>query len=59
MNDYVRHFRFFQFLIRAKVPAPVYYWLLDRLTDNNGWRPLSYREGQRRGPGTRRTTSRY
>ena len=21
----------------------VYYWLLDRLTDNAGWRPLFYR----------------
>lgn len=27
-----------------RVPNPLYYWLLDRLTDNNGWRPLSYRE---------------
>lgn len=39
--------RFFQVLVRLKVPAPIYYWLLDRLTDNNGWRPLSYREARR------------
>jgi hypothetical protein len=26
------------------LPGPAYYWLLDRLTDNNGWRPLFYRE---------------
>lgn len=25
------------------LPAPIYYWLLDRFTDNNGWRPLGYR----------------
>jgi hypothetical protein len=25
------------------LPDPIYYWLLDRFTDNNGWRPLGYR----------------
>ena len=29
------------------LPEPAYYWLLDRLTDNDGWRPLSYREANR------------
>lgn len=29
------------------LPDPAYYWLLDRLTDNNGWRPLFYREDHR------------
>lgn len=33
------------------LPDAVYYWLLDRLTDNDGWRPLSY---QRRRPLWRR-----
>lgn len=36
--------RFFRLLIRLKFPARPYYWLLDRLTDNNGWRPLDWRE---------------
>lgn len=39
--------RFWNALIRLHVPAPAYYWLLDRLTDNRGWRPLSYRESRR------------
>lgn len=32
------------------LPQPAYYWLLDRFTDNNGWRPLSYRERNRQSP---------
>lgn len=28
------------------LPKPAYYLLLDRLTSNNGWRPLSIRERQ-------------
>lgn len=36
--------RFFDLLIRVNLPAPPYYWLLDRMTDNNGWRPLDLRE---------------
>lgn len=28
------------------LPEPIYYWLLDRFTDNNGWRPLGYRKGE-------------
>ena len=32
---------------RWLVPDRAYYWLLDLLTDNNGWRPLSIREGRR------------
>lgn len=39
--------RFFRLLSRLHTPEPVYYWFLDRLTDNNGWRPLFYREGRR------------
>lgn len=35
--------RFFRLLVRLRCPEPIYYWLLDRLTDNNGWRPLFYR----------------
>lgn len=35
---------FWNLLIRTRVPKPVYYWLLDLLTDNDGWRPLGYRE---------------
>lgn len=34
---------FFRLLDRLHTPNPVYYWFLDRLTDNNGWRPLSMR----------------
>lgn len=33
--------------LRWVVSDRAYYWLLDRLTDNNGWRPLSMREGRR------------
>lgn len=42
--------RFFWLLNRSpvRVPDPVYYWLLDRLTDNAGWRPLFYRGKTRR-----------
>lgn len=42
--------RVFWLLVRSPVRVPnwFYYWLLDRLTDNNGWRPLGYREGRRR-----------
>lgn len=36
--------RLFMALNRLRVPDLVYYWLLDRLTGNNGWRPLGYRE---------------
>jgi len=25
------------------IPTAFYYWLLDHLTDNNGWRPLTMR----------------
>lgn len=39
--------RFFRLLIQLRCPEPVYYWFLDRLTDNNGWRPLFYRELRR------------
>lgn len=39
--------RFFRMLNRLHVPDPVYYWLLDRLTDNDGWRPLFYRGRER------------
>lgn len=41
--------RLFRLLNRspARVPDRVYYWLLDRLTDNAGWRPLFYREKRR------------
>ena len=34
---------FWRLLIRLNVPEKPYYWLLDRLTDNNGWRPLTMR----------------
>lgn len=40
---------FFRLLNVVRTPDPVYYWFLDRLTDNNGWRPLSYRERRREG----------
>lgn len=40
-------YRFFRLLHRLHTPEPVYYWFLDRLTDNNGWRPLFYREDRR------------
>lgn len=36
--------RFLRLLNRLRAPDPVYYWLLDHLTDNDGWRPLDYRE---------------
>lgn len=41
--------RFFWLLNRSpvRIPDTIYYWLLDRLTDNKGWRPLWYREGWR------------
>lgn len=42
------HHHLFSFLNRLRVPDPAYYWLLDRLTDNNGWRPLDYREKGRK-----------
>lgn len=37
--------RFFWLLVRSpvRVPDRAYYWLLDRLTDNGGWRPLHMR----------------
>lgn len=35
---------FWRALNRLHVPDRLYYWLLDRLTDNNGWRPLHIRE---------------
>lgn len=38
---------FFRLLMRLHCPTPLYYWFLDRLTDNDGWRPLSYRERNR------------
>lgn len=31
----------FRTLNRLHLPDPAYYWLLDRLTENNGWRPLN------------------
>jgi hypothetical protein len=40
--------RFFRLLIRLRVPEPVYYWFLDLLTDNAGWRPLFYRGREHR-----------
>lgn len=30
----------FRTLNRLRLPDVAYYWLLDRLTDNDGWRPL-------------------
>lgn len=41
------------------LPDPAYYWLLDRLTDNNGWRPLAYRRHAVTGwqPGDRVTVN--
>lgn len=36
--------RFFRLLTRLRVPDGVYYWLLDLLTDNDGWRPLTMRD---------------
>lgn len=42
-----RSYRFWRRLMW--LPQPVYYWLLDLLTDNDGWRPMSYRE-RRRSP---------
>lgn len=30
------------------LPAPIYYWLFDLFTDNDGWRPLFYRERRKR-----------
>lgn len=33
------------------LPEPAYYWLLDRLTDNDGWRPLFYRGRSERPSG--------
>jgi hypothetical protein len=47
----VRHPWLFQALsrphIKPMVPDRAYYWLLDRLSDNNGWRPLNDREKRR------------
>lgn len=39
----IRHKWLFRFLCRVRCPRPAYYWLLDRFSDNNGWRPLSMR----------------
>ena len=33
-------------LVKPLVPNAFYYWLLDRLSDNGGWRPLSIRENR-------------
>lgn len=44
----IKWHRLFRTLALVRCPEPVYYWLLDRLTDNNGWRPLFYREAHRR-----------
>lgn len=43
MNRGLTWHPFWRFLIRIRVPKPIYYWLLDRLTDNAGWRPLNMR----------------
>lgn len=42
-NGDIRHRWLFRALIRLRCPARSYYWLLDRLSDNDGWRPLSMR----------------
>lgn len=51
----MKYYRFFSLLnrkpLRWIVRGPVYYWLLDLLTDNNGWRPLFYQEKRRNGQG--------
>lgn len=43
----------FMFLSRHRWLASdrTYYWLLDRLTDNNGWRPLDMRCPEHFGKG--------
>lgn len=43
-QERITHWRLFRLLGRLRTPDPIYYWLLDRLTDNDGWRPLFYRE---------------
>lgn len=48
----MRHAAFFRALnhrrIKPLVPDAAYYWFLDRLTDNGGWRPLSIRDKKNR-----------
>jgi len=39
----LRWYWFWRLLIRLRVPERSYYWLLDRLTNNAGWRPLNMR----------------
>lgn len=43
----IRHAWLFRFLIRIGLPRRPYYWLLDRFSDDPGWRPLSMREETR------------
>lgn len=43
MNRGLTWHPFWRLLIRFRVPERPYYWLLDRFTDNDGWRPLNMR----------------
>lgn len=48
--------RLFKLINRSpiRMPDAAYYWLLDRLTDNAGWRPLHMRYPEHfKGRGTR------
>jgi hypothetical protein len=36
-------YKFWRALIRSRLSDSAYYWLLDRLTGNDGWRPLRMR----------------